>query len=82
VNVIKNALMKKEQIEAKLKDRFTDVKCQVIDLTGTEDHWEVHANTKEFEGKSRIQQHKMVMDVFSHELKSGEIHAFSLKTST
>jgi acid stress-induced BolA-like protein IbaG/YrbA len=34
-----------------------------------------------FAGKSRIQQHRMVMDVFAGEL-GGEIHALSLKTQT
>ena len=34
-----------------------------------------------FAGKSRIEQHRMVMDVFAGEL-GGAIHALSLKTKT
>jgi stress-induced morphogen len=44
-------------------------------------HFSAVVTAPAFAGKSRIQQHRMVMDVFAGEL-GGEIHALSLKTQT
>lgn len=44
-------------------------------------HFSAHVKADAFAGKSRIEQHRMVMDVFGDEL-GGSIHALSLKTET
>ncbi|HEX4925487.1 MAG TPA: BolA family protein, partial [Bdellovibrionales bacterium] len=49
---------------------------------GTEDHYQVTVETASFQGLTRIQQHKAVMAIFDAELKSGEIHALTIKTIT
>lgn len=54
---------------------------QVIDLTGTSDHWEVIVSSSAFSGLSRIEQHQHVMKAFAPELKTGEVHALSIKTT-
>jgi stress-induced morphogen len=56
-----------------------DVK--VDDLTGGGDHFRAEIVSDRFEGLSRIQQHKLVYDVFGDEI-GGAIHALSIKTST
>ena len=72
--------MQAEQIKTRLIANFPDAEVTVIDLTGTQDHWQVQIATKFFQGLSRIQQHKSVMKVFDPELATGEVHALSLKT--
>lgn len=42
-------------------------------------HFEAAVTSDAFAGLSRIQQHRMVMDIFAGEL-GGSIHALSLKT--
>lgn len=42
-------------------------------------HFEAVVTAEAFAGRSRIQQHRMVMDIFAGEL-GGSIHALSLKT--
>lgn len=54
---------------------------EVEDLTGGGDHFRAEVVSERFEGLSRIEQHKLVYDVFGHEI-GGAIHALSLKTST
>jgi stress-induced morphogen len=49
-------------------------------MTGTQDHYQIFIATSGLKGLSRINQHKSVMDVFDVELKSGEIHAMTIKT--
>jgi acid stress-induced BolA-like protein IbaG/YrbA len=44
-------------------------------------HFQATVVSPAFAGKSRIEQHRMVMDVFAGEL-GGSIHALSLKTKT
>ncbi len=67
----------KERIEAALPD--ADV--HVEDLTGGGDHFRAEVVSDRFAGLSRIEQHKLVYDVFGDEI-GGPIHALSLKTST
>lgn len=44
-------------------------------------HFAAQVKAAAFAGKTRIEQHRMVMDVFGAEL-GGSIHALSLKTET
>jgi stress-induced morphogen len=67
----------KERIEAALPGAEVDVE----DLTGGGDHFRAEIVSERFDGLSRIQQHKLVYDVFGNEV-GGPIHALSIKTST
>ncbi|MFN9066702.1 MAG: BolA/IbaG family iron-sulfur metabolism protein [Bdellovibrionales bacterium] len=49
-------------------------------MTGTSDHWQVHVESPVFKGLTRIEQHQHVMACFAPELKTGEVHALSIKT--
>lgn len=64
----------------RLQQAYPDGKIEVFDLTGTADHWEVSVEAPVFQGLSRIQQHQHVMAAFQPELKTGEVHALSIKT--
>lgn len=75
-------IMTQEQMTARLHSVFPQSEIQVVDLTGTEDHWEVHIKSKRFEGLNRMEQHKLVMDAFAEELKTGEVHALTMKTKS
>lgn len=72
--------MKPEQMKSRLEAAYPNDVVEVIDLTGTEDHYEVYIESNKFMGLSRIQQHQHVMSVFGPELKTGEVHALSIKT--
>ena len=72
--------MNQNEIRQKLLLAYQDAEVRVQDLTGTSDHFQVEIESEAFKGLSRIDQHKSVMSVFDEELKSGEIHALSIKT--
>lgn len=74
--------MKPAEIKARLQVFYVDGMVDVTDLTGTEDHYSVYIESSKFAGLSRIQQHKQVMSVFDAELKTGEVHALTIKTKT
>lgn len=72
--------MTQNEMMTRLNDKFPHSQVEVHDLTGTQDHWEVHITSPLFKGLSRIQQHKLVMETFDAELKTGEVHALTMKT--
>jgi stress-induced morphogen len=67
----------KERIEAALPGSEVEVE----DLTGGGDHFRAEVVSDRFDGLSRIEQHKLVYEVFGSEV-GGPIHALSIKTST
>ncbi len=68
-----------------LKDRIEGAlpgaRAEIQDLTGGGDHFRAEVVSDRFAGLSRIDQHKLVYDIFGAEI-GGPIHALSLKTST
>lgn len=73
-------MVKTEEIKDRLKTAYPDSNVDVIDLTGGGSNYQVFVESSAFAGQSRIQQHQSVMGVFDTELKSGEIHAMTIKT--
>ncbi len=74
--------MTTEEIKQRLLENFNNADIEVFDLTGTSDHIQVSIVSEKFEGQSRIQRQRMVMDVFQPELASGEVHALTIKAVT
>lgn len=72
--------MTQEQMKQRLEQSYPQSTIEVFDLTGTSDHWEVYVESSAFQGLTRIEQHQHVMKCFSAELKTGEVHALSIKT--
>jgi stress-induced morphogen len=66
-------------VRARLLEAFPGARVDVTDLTGTEDHLQAVVVAAEFEGKSRIDQHKMVYAALG-DWMAGPIHAFALTT--
>ena len=56
--------------------------AEVMDLTGTMDHYQVIVVSPSFEGKLMIAQHRLVMATVQPEIDSGELHALTMKTFT
>lgn len=77
----KASLMTPAQLKQRLESAYPDGTVDVVDLTGTNDHYQVSIVSSAFKGMTRIQQHKHVMNVFDAELKTGEVHALTIKTS-
>ena len=65
----------KQRIEATIPGSLAEVQ----DTTGGGDHFRATVTAQAFAGRSRIEQHRLVYDVFGAEI-GGAIHALSLKT--
>jgi stress-induced morphogen len=68
-----------DSIQSVLLAAFPGARVEVSDLTGTADHFQAVVVAREFEGKSRVDQHKMVYAALG-ELMAGPIHALALTT--
>lgn len=70
-----------EELRRRIEAALPGAQASVEDLTGGGDHFRAEVVSDRFAGLSRIQQHKLVYDVFGDEV-GGPIHALSIKTST
>jgi stress-induced morphogen len=72
--------MDAREIARLIKARFPDAAVTIKDLAGDGDHFAAHVVAKEFVGKTRVQQHKMVYDAL--EGRMGDVlHALALTTA-
>lgn len=68
------------QLERTLREAFADAATlEVHDLTGTKDHYRVVIASPAFQGKTRVEQHRMVYAALG-DLMSGPVHALALET--
>jgi stress-induced morphogen len=70
-----------EELKERIERALPGANVEVEDLTGGGDHFRAQIVSNRFAGLSRIEQHKLVYDVFGDDV-GGPIHALSLKTST
>jgi stress-induced morphogen len=70
-----------DDIKRRIEDAIPQARVEVEDLTGGGDHFRATVVSPAFQGRSRIEQHRMVYDVFGAEV-GGPIHALSIKTQT
>jgi stress-induced morphogen len=70
-----------EDIRQRIEASIPGAVAQVEDYTGGGDHFRATVTAAAFTGRSRIEQHRLVYEVFGGEI-GGPIHALSLTTKT
>ncbi len=70
-----------DELQHRIEQALPGARAHVQDLTGGGDHFRAEIVSDRFAGLSRIEQHKLVYDIFGADI-GGPIHALSLKTST
>ena len=68
-----------DDLKRRIEAAIPDARVDVTDLTGGGDHFRAVVVASEFDGMSRIEQHRRVYAVFGAEI-GGPIHALSLET--
>jgi len=68
-----------DEIARRIEASIPGALAEVEDYTGGGDHFSATVTAAAFAGRSRIEQHRLVYDVFGSEI-GGAIHALSLKT--
>ena len=70
-----------DDLKSRIEAAIPGSDATVTDLTGGGDHFRDELTSSAFEGISRIEQHRLVYDVFGDEV-GGPIHALSITTRT
>jgi stress-induced morphogen len=68
-----------EELKQRIENAISGAVAEVEDYTGGGDHFRATVTAEAFVGLSRIEQHRMVYEIFGEEI-GGPIHALSLKT--
>ena len=68
-----------QDIKQRIEAAIPGAQAEVEDYTGGGDHFSATVTAAAFEGLSRIQQHRLVYDVFGAEVGAA-IHALALRT--
>ncbi|MEW6435191.1 MAG: BolA family transcriptional regulator [Myxococcota bacterium] len=67
-------------IKTRITQALPEAEVEVVDTTGTGDHFEVRVVSPAFTGRSMVQQHQLVYAPLKDVLATGELHALALKT--
>ena len=68
-----------KEIESHIREAMPDALVEIQDLAGDGNHYSATITSSQFNGKSKIQQHKMVYDSLKGKM-GNELHALAIKT--
>jgi stress-induced morphogen len=63
-----------------IRARLPDAQVAIVDRTGTMDHFNVTVSSSAFQGKTLVEQHRLVYGALRDALADGRVHAVELKT--
>lgn len=69
------------EIQRMIEDALPGATVAVADETGTGDHLRAAVTAPQFEGLTRIAQHRLVKAAVRERFEDGTIHALSIKTA-
>jgi stress-induced morphogen len=68
------------EVKRMIEETLPGASVEVVDETGTGDHLRATVSAPQFEGRSRIDQHRIVRAAVQERMDDGSIHALSLST--
>ena len=71
--------LKLEEIKNLIKEALPDAEISIQDLAGDDNHYSATIKSKIFNGKTKIEQHKMVYKSLKGKM-GNELHALSINT--
>jgi len=75
-------MMQPSEIRAIIERALPGAQVEVVDTTGTLDHFQAHVVAADFEGKSHVERHQLVQRPLKDAVDDGRIHALSIKAFT
>ena len=68
-----------KELESLINEAFPDATLEIKDLAGDENHYSATVISSKFNGKTKIEQHKMVYNALKGKM-GNQLHALALKT--
>ncbi len=78
----KGPMLDPKDIERRIVAALPGAEVEVIDTTGTGDHFQARVVSEAFAGKTMVEQHQMVYAPLRAQIDAGSLHALALKTYT
>lgn len=74
--------MNARDIEVLIENHIEDAEVRAKDTRGSGDHFEVSVSSHKFEGKTTLEQHRMVMDALREVIgfENSPLHAIDIRT--
>jgi len=72
--------MRRDDIEAMIREALPDARIEIVDTAGDQNHYSAKVVSAAFAGKSLVQQHQMVYRALKGRM-GGELHALQLTTA-
>lgn len=72
--------MQASEIEQLIQEALPDAQISIRDLAGDGDHYAAEVTSESFRGKTRVQQHRLIIDALQGKMGE-ELHALALQTS-
>jgi stress-induced morphogen len=69
-----------DSLTALIRQDLPDAQVEIVDRTGTMDHFNVTVRSRAFAGRTLIEQHQLVYGALRAALKDGRVHAVELRT--
>ena len=69
-----------DSLTALIRQDLPDAQVEIVDRTGTMDHFNVTVRSRAFTGRTLIEQHQLVYGALRAALKDGRVHAVELRT--
>ena len=66
------------EIKQHFLKHYPHAQIEVVDLTHTNNHYQMNLSCKELEALPRVTAHRKVMGLFKEQFASGEIHALTI----
>lgn len=74
--------MTQAKMKEAIKGAISDAQVEIEDTTGTNDHFDLIVSSNQFEGLTRLERHRKVLDALNPLMESngGPVHAVAIKT--
>jgi stress-induced morphogen len=69
-----------DELKQRIETHLPGAVAEVVDTTGTADHFRAEVRAPQFAGLPLLEQHKLVYAAVQDLLDDGSIHALSMKT--
>ena len=73
-------MIRNDAMTALIRQTFPDAQVEIVDLTGTMDHFNVLVRSGAFKGVSLMDRHRMVETALAQARADGRIHAMAIRT--
>ena len=72
--------MEMSEIKKLIETTLPDAEVRITDLAGDGDHYAAHVVSAQFQGKTRVAQHRLVLDALGGRMGDA-LHALALTTA-